>query len=235
MKTKQQATPPTGDPGAMWDIPLEVYANEQELLQGLAQQEEPACTCLFKRFARLLYAVALRMVRNPEEAEEIVQNSFLQACSHMTDFEQRSSLHTWLHRIVSNTALMHLRRKQPETASLEESREQWGFDAVSEEMTPDAHMLDQELRKAIQLAIEQLPETLRTPFLLRSVEGQSTKEVARRLGISEGTLKVRLHRARQELRRLLHSYLQGEETRSLWAQGPRENYSSKADSWEGIN
>lgn len=97
-------------------------------------------------------------------------------------------------------------------SSLEEPREQARGDVVSKELTPDAHVLDQELRQAVRLAIEQLPETLRTPFLLRSVEGQSTKEAARYLGISEGTLKVRLHRARQELRKLLHSYLQEEET-----------------------
>jgi RNA polymerase sigma-70 factor (ECF subfamily) len=194
---------------AVWNIPLSVYANEQDLLQGLYQQEEPACTCLFKRFARQLYSVALRLTRSPEEAEEIVQESFLQACSHITDFEQRSSLQTWLYRIVSNTALMHLRRKQPDSSSLEESQEKQGLDVASEEQTPDAQVLNAELHKAIRLAIEQLPETLRTPFLLRSIEGLRTKEAAQRLGISETAFKVRLHRARQELRKLMHSYLQG--------------------------
>lgn len=195
--------------GAVWNIPLSVYANEQDLLKGLYQQEEPACTCLFKRFARQLYFVALRLTRSPEEAEEIIQESFLQACSHIKDFEQRSSLQTWLYRIVSNTALMHLRRKQPDSASLEESQEKQGLDVASEEQTPDAQVLNAELYKAIRLAIEQLPETLRTPFLLRSVEGLRTKEAAQRLGISEAAFKVRLHRARQELRKLMHSYLQG--------------------------
>lgn len=218
MNTRHHASSSRSEPDERWDIPLEVYANEHELLQGLFQQEEPACTCLFKRFARQLYTVALRMVRNQEEAEEIVQQSFLQACSHVRDFEQRSSLRTWLHRIVTNTALMHLRRKQPACASLEESQEQRGLDAASAEFTPDEQVLDQELRQAVRLAIEQLPETLRTPFLLRSVEGQSTKEAARHLSISEGTFKVRLHRARQELRKRLHSYLQEEEALPLRAQ-----------------
>lgn len=207
MNTDGREIPTNQEQNALWNIPLEVYANEQELLRGLYQQEEPACTCLFKRFARQLYTLALRMMRSPEEAEEIVQESFLRACSHITDFEQRSSLRTWLYRIVSNTALMHLRRKKPDSYSLEASQESQEVDLASEEQAPDARVLDEELRKALKLAIEQLPETLRTPFLLRSIEGLRTKEAARRLGITETTLKVRLHRARQELRKLMHSYL----------------------------
>lgn len=193
-----------------WNIPLEVYGSEQELLQGLYQQEEPACTCLFKRFARQLYAVALRMVKSQEEAEEILQEAFLHACSHITDFEQRSRLPTWLHRIVANTALMHLRRRNLDASSLEEAQEQGAEEATPEELTPDAQVLDQELRKALHVAVEQLPETLRIPFLLRAVEGRSTREAAQQLNISEGTLKVRLHRARQALRKLMHGYLQEE-------------------------
>lgn len=193
--------------GEWWNIPLHVYANEQELLRGLYQQEEPACTCLFKRFARQLYLLALRMTKSPEEAEEIVQESFLQACAHIPDFEQRSSLRTWLYRIVSNTALMRLRRKVPNTSSLEASQERLEMNLASGEPTPDARMLDEELRKVLKLAIDQLPEILRLPFLLRSIEGLKTKEAASRLGITEVTLKVRLHRARQELRKLLQSYL----------------------------
>lgn len=191
-----------------WNIELDVYGDEQELLRGLYEQEEPACTCLFKRFARQLYALALRMTRSPQEAEEIVQESFLSACSHISDFEQRSSLRTWLYRIVSNTALMHLRRKKSDAFSLEESREKLEANLASGEQTPDARVLDEELRKALKLAIDQLPETLRVPFLLRSVEGLRTKEAAEYLGITETTLKVRLHRARQELQKLMHSYLQ---------------------------
>ncbi|GCF08674.1 RNA polymerase sigma factor [Dictyobacter arantiisoli] len=208
MDTDSREIPSNQEQSAWWNMSLEVYANEQELLRGLYQQEEPACTCLFKRFARQLYARALSMTRSPEEAEEIVQESFLRACSHITDFAQRSSLRTWLYRIVSNTALMHLRRKKPDSSSLEASQERSGADLTSEEQTPDAWVLDKELRNALKLAIEQLPETLRTPFLLRSIEGLRTKEAARRLGITETTLKVRLHRARQELRKLMHSYLQ---------------------------
>lgn len=208
MDTDGRKTSSNQEQKAWWDLPLEVYANEQELLRGLYQQEEPACTCLFKRFARQLYARALHITRSPEEAEEIVQESFLSACSHIADFEQRSSLRTWLYRIVSNNALMRLRRKAPDLTSLEASQERQEVDLASGEPTPDTRVLDEELRKALKLAVDQLPELLRTPFLLRSVEGMKTKEVAKYLGITEATLKVRLHRARQELRKLLYSYLQ---------------------------
>ncbi len=221
MKTEGRELSSNQEQRAWWNLPLEVYANEHELLRGLYQQEEPACTCLFKRFARQVYVRALRMTRSPEEAEEIVQESFLNACSHIGDFEQRSSLQTWLYRIVSNTTLMRLRRKAPDITSLEASQERQEMDLTSGEPTPDAQVLDEELRKALRLAVDQLPEILRTPFLLRSVEGLKTKEAASRLGITEATLKVRLHRARQELRKLLHSYLQ--EDVSLPLQGPNRS------------
>lgn len=126
LKMHKHITPSRQEQGAGWDIPLTVYGSEQDFLRGFYQGEEPACTCLFKRFARHPYAAALRMVRNQEEAEEIVQGSFLRACTRVRDFEQRSSLQTWLSRIVSNTALMHLRRKCPDTSSSEESQQEGG-------------------------------------------------------------------------------------------------------------
>ena len=103
-----------------WDIDTEVYKNEEELLEGLRRQEKMACTCMLKRFARRLYALARRMVNNDADAEEVLQESFIQACSHISSFEGKSSLSTWLYRIVTNAALMNLRRKTHQTLPLTE-------------------------------------------------------------------------------------------------------------------
>lgn len=193
-----------------WDIDTEVYKNEEELLEGLRRQEKMACTCMLKRFARRLYALARRMVNNDADAEEVLQESFIQACSHISSFEGKSSLSTWLYRIVTNAALMNLRRKTHQTLPLTEEvdEEQTSNTAmlVDEENTPDNQILQAEIRTAIREAIAQLPTTLREAFILRHVEGFSTKAAATTLGIEESALKVRLYRARKELRKLLVAY-----------------------------
>src|SRR5579884_771980 len=103
-----------------WDIDFEIYKNEEELLAGLRRNEQWACTCLLKRFARRFFKLARQMVNNDEEAEEIVQESFIQACDHIANFEGKSSISTWLYRIVSNAALMYRRRKVLATFPLQE-------------------------------------------------------------------------------------------------------------------
>jgi RNA polymerase sigma-70 factor (ECF subfamily) len=193
-----------------WEIDTEIYKNEEELLEGLRRKEKMACTCMLKRFARRLYTLARRLVNNNEEAEEILQESFIQACNHISSFEGKSALHTWLYRIVVNAALMNRRRKiletQPLTEEVDEEQIGSAMTLVDEENTPDNTILQIEIRTAIQEALAQLPETLRKAFILRHVEGFSTKAAAIQLGIEESALKVRVYRARQELQKLLTAY-----------------------------
>jgi RNA polymerase sigma-70 factor (ECF subfamily) len=193
-----------------WEIDLEVYKTEEELLAGLRRQEQWACTCLLKRFARRFFLLARRMISNAEEAEEIVQESFLQACQHISRFEGRSSLSTWLFRIVSNVALMHRRRKVLATSPLSEEADEAQVRSaatlVDDKSAPENRVLQTELRAAINGALAQLPATLRDAFVLRHIEGLSTKAAAQLLNIEEAALKVRVYRARQELRKMLASY-----------------------------
>jgi RNA polymerase sigma-70 factor, ECF subfamily len=193
-----------------WDIDTEIYKNEEELLAGLRRKEKMACTCLLRHFARRLYSLARRMTNNDADAEEILQESFIQACHHILSFDGKSSLSTWLYRIIVNTALMHRRRKTlvtlPITEEVDEEQPGSAVTLVDEEHTPDNTILQMEIRTAIQTALEQLPDILRQAFILRHVEGFSTKDAARQLGIEESALKVRVYRARQELRKLLAAY-----------------------------
>ncbi|GAC1372948.1 MAG: sigma-70 family RNA polymerase sigma factor [Ktedonobacteraceae bacterium] len=193
-----------------WDIDMDVYKNEEELLEGLRRNEKMACTCMLKRFAHRLYLLARRLVNNDAEAEEILQESFIQACSHIASFEGKSSLNTWLYRIVTNAALMKRRHHTPETLSLNSERDDQHTDymmtLIDEENTPDEAILDAEVHAAIREALTQLPDTLREAFILRHVDGLSTKAAAAKLGITESALKVRLYRARRELQTLLAAY-----------------------------
>jgi RNA polymerase sigma-70 factor (ECF subfamily) len=200
-----------------WRVPgpkidLSVYDSERALLDGLRAGEPDACTCLVKRFAPLVYAKALRMVADPDEAEGVLQLTFIKACEKLSTFEGRSGLGTWLYRIATNEALMQLRRGHAAFAALEALDEQiqpadlpqnlhaWPLD-------PARVALNQELHGQLERALAALPESLRVVFVLREIEGLSTDETAAALELGESAVKVRLHRARLRLRELLAGYL----------------------------
>lgn len=194
-----------------WDIDLTIYDDEGELLAGLRRKDRMACTCLLKRFAPRLLRLALNLTGQPDEAEDVLQESFIQACANIDDFEGRSGLGTWLHRIVLNTALMRLRRRQKDTVRLNDD---WDApsnpvpDALIDHATePDATVLTLEMREMVDRALLELPPLLRAAFVLRDIEGLSTREAAIALEIGEPALKVRLHRARLVLRTALRRYM----------------------------
>lgn len=188
------------------------YSDEQALIRALKAGDKRACAELVRRYSRPLYRVVLRILGSPEEAEEALQETFISACDKIATFREDAKLSTWLYRIATNTALMRLRREKENVLSLDppvETKEghwypehlaDWRFD-------PHQVVLTRELRQVLEEAIQKLPETLRTVFVLRELEGLSTAETAQVLGISETATKVRLHRARLLLREWLSPYL----------------------------
>jgi RNA polymerase sigma-70 factor (ECF subfamily) len=192
-------------------IDLSVYDDEQRLLEALRQGEPDACTCLVKRFAPLIFARAMHLTNDGDEAENILQQTFMKACERVDSFEGRSGLGSWLYRIATNEGLMHLRKRNPqvkiddiaETLPVEEGKPGGALDH-----DPAESALAGELREYLARALAELPENLRVVFILREVQGLSTEETAAALGIREGTIKVRLHRARQRLREMMTGYLQ---------------------------
>ncbi len=213
-----------------WEIEQTIYQDEADLLEGLRRRDRMACTCLLKRFAPRLYRLALQISGNPDDAEDIIQESFIQACNHLDNFEGRSGLSTWLHRIVLNAALMQLRKRGPISGALPEWDESrmlqmsaQGVGAMGQGDTSTdrvlSQVLSQELRETIDRAILLLPDALRAAIVLRDVEGLSTAETAQALGITESAVKVRLHRARLALRRSLTPYLEGYEGPARGAEG----------------
>lgn len=192
-------------------IDLSIYDDEAALLAGLRRHDPDACTCLVKRFAPLVYARALRLTADADEAEGVVQSTFIKVCAALPNFDGASSLGTWIYRIATNEALMLLRRRKPQIA-LEDVAESLQPDEVPQQLhawSPDPQRvaLDSELRAQIEQAIAALPEPLRVVVLLRDVDELSTEETAAQLGISPGAVKVRLHRARLRLREALAGYL----------------------------
>jgi RNA polymerase sigma-70 factor (ECF subfamily) len=186
-----------------WETDLSVYDDEAALLAGLRRQDRLACTCLLKRYASRLYRLALQLTGEPDEAEDVLQEAFIQACAHVAEFEGRSGLGTWLHRIVLNTGLARLRRKSLATVPLDGDLESTPAALVDRTGEPSDMVVTRELGEAIERAALALPDGLRAAFVLRDIEGLSTKEAAAALGLAEPALKVRLHRARVALRRML--------------------------------
>jgi RNA polymerase sigma-70 factor (ECF subfamily) len=158
-----------------------------------------------------VYNLALRMLSDPQEAEDVLQETFLNAYQALPGFEGRSSLSTWVYRIASNASLMRLRKKQPVTLSVDEPLTLNAGDHLSRQLTdwssiPEDELLSNESRRVMDEAISELPEALRIVFILRDLEGLSTAETGEVLGLSDGAVKTRLHRARLWLRERLSAY-----------------------------
>lgn len=167
---------------------------------------------LTNRYERRVYSLALRMLRQEQDAEDVTQQTFLSALEHLSGFRGEASFSTWLLRIASHAALKVIRkRKGLETVSLDEAAEgSRDSDAVPHpeyiadwRHSPAELAHKNEVRRLLDDALNQLDEKHRLVFLLRDVEGISVKETAEALGLSEANTKVRLLRARLQLRELL--------------------------------
>jgi RNA polymerase sigma-70 factor, ECF subfamily len=188
-----------------------VYATEAELIAAAHASRQDAFTEIVERHSGTVYNLALRLVNNPQEAEEVLQETFISAFQALDRFEGRSQLGTWLYRIAYNAALMRLRRRQVPTESLDEPAVTEDGDMLPRQFAdwsalPDEQLLGKEFHGVLEKALAALPNSLRSVFVLRDIEGLSTAETAEALGLTETNVKVRLHRARLALREKLSSY-----------------------------
>jgi len=179
-------------------------ADEAELIARIQAGDKSACDECIAIHSPALNRLLLRLMGNEQDAEDVLQETFLNAFRAIDKFEGRSSLSTWLYRIAYNAAMMRLRRPKAPTISVEETlnetpgyipRQLFDWCCLPEE-TYDSEEVQTELRQAIAA----MPESLQLVFRLRELEGMSTAETANTLDISDSATKVRLHRARQWLR-----------------------------------
>ncbi len=167
-----------------------------------------------------MLALAERLLRDHGLAEDVVQESFLRALKGLENFEGRSSLKSWLHRITVNAALSKLRqlKRLAETSIDEHLPEFDQYDCRIETpwsrlATVDEVMESEDLQRQVYAMIGELPDAYRVVLQLRDIEEYDTSEVASLLEITESNVKVRLHRARAALKKLLEPLLSGEETK----------------------
>lgn len=182
------------------------------LLARLRRGDEDASTELVRRHAGRLLAVARRMLRNDEDAKDAVQTAFLSAFRAMPNFNGQSQLSTWLHRIVVNASLMKLRaRSRRPEESIEDLLPRFLEDGHHTETWSDLgasvdELLERkETRARVRAAIDRLPESYRTVLMLRDIEELDTARTAELLGVTTNAVKIKLHRARQALARLLET------------------------------
>ncbi len=175
-------------------------APDFDLTQMAANGNISAFELLYERYHRRTYSLCLRMMKNRTEAEDLTQEVFIQLFRKAGSFRGDSAFSTWLHRLTVNQVLMHFRKrsfKNEKTSEDGELPEQIAHDSANRTKTP---VLD---RIALKRAVGELPPGYKSVFLLHDVEGYEHSEVARILGISIGTSKSQLHKARLKLRGLL--------------------------------
>ena len=180
---------------------------DAELVARLQRGDHTAFEAIVRTHGGRLLSVARRFLGNNEDAQDAVQDAFIRAFKAIHTFEARAQLHTWLHRILVNTALMKLReRRRRPTESIEELLPNYsadGHQSVASRDWSDAVLERKETASLVRQAIDKLPDQYREVLVLRDIEEKDTAEAAEILGTTSNVVKVRLHRARQALRTLL--------------------------------
>lgn len=167
---------------------------------------------LVNRYEKKIYRLGLNLTGNPEDAEDMLQETFLKAFEHLADFREDSRFYTWIVRIAINQGLMKLRKRRgSKEVQIEDGENDDGEiiprDFADWRPNPEQELQRTELETILQDAARSLPMTFRTVFFLRDVEGLSTEETAELLNLSEGAVKARLFRARLRLREELSKIL----------------------------
>lgn len=174
--------------------------SDLDLAQKSAEGDVVAFEQLYRRHFRRVYAICLRMIGNPTEAEDLSQEVFIQLFKKIGSFRGDSAFTTWLHRMTVNQVLMHFRKRSTRSEMLTEEGET-PVQIVQGTANPNAMPVVDKI--ALEKAISELPPGYRNVFVLHDVEGYDHEEIARMLGFAEGTSKSQLHKARLKLRQLL--------------------------------
>lgn len=178
------------------------HMSDEEVVERVLRGEIALYELLMRRYNQRLYRIARGIVRDEAEAEDVLQETYLRAYQNLEQFEGRSKFSTWLTRIAVYEA-SHRRRQAARLVALPSTEDEGGVSMHSlraSSADPERTAGNSELRQALEEAVDELTPSLRLAFILRDVEGLSTREAAESLEVSESALKVRLHRARAELR-----------------------------------
>jgi RNA polymerase sigma-70 factor (ECF subfamily) len=189
-------------------------ASDQEVVARAVAGEEAAFRELVRRYERPVFSLLYRMVRDRALAEDLAQETFVKVLNGIRSYNPQYKFSSWIFKIANNAAIDHLRKREPETLSLDGSPHAPSGDAARATTpqlgdpgeSPLRELEARELGAAIEQAIARLRPEYRSCILLRFVEGYSYEEIARILDVPLGTVKTHIHRARNELRRYLEDH-----------------------------
>lgn len=187
--------------------------SDSEVVRRVRAGESALFEILMRRHNRRLYRVARSVVRDETEVEDVMQQAYINAFTHLDQFEERAQFSTWMTRITLNEAFARRRKLQQSVAVAEErrsigsERERSMDTMTSTRPDPERETYAAELRAILEHAVDALPDAYRTVFVLRDVEGLSTAEAGDGLGLGEEAVKTRLHRARAMLRRSIAAHV----------------------------
>jgi RNA polymerase sigma-70 factor (ECF subfamily) len=184
--------------------------DDRELVARAQKGDRDAFRGLFERYSRRAYSLAFGVVRNPDDALDVVQDAFIKAHRHLDKFEGQASFYTWLYRIVMNLAIDHLRknRRQKTVDFSDAAMDEGGLgeDSLIPRIiggNPGRSLMDKEIRERIAVALDELSENHRAVLVMRELEGLSYEEMAHAMGCSKGTIMSRLFHARKNMQRRL--------------------------------
>jgi len=197
-------------------LPSQVVKDDEPVLVAAAKSGDiSAFETLVGRYERKIFRLAQNITQNREDAEDVMQESFLKAYEHLDNFQGNSRFYTWLVRISVNQALMKLRKRRPNVVSLDEEMDT-GEELMPREVqdwgpSPEERYKQTELSEILSSTIAELDPSFRIVFQLRDIEELSTEETADALGLSVPAVKSRLLRARLKLRQKLDRYFRRSE------------------------
>ncbi|OHB78265.1 MAG: RNA polymerase subunit sigma-70 [Planctomycetes bacterium RBG_16_64_10] len=181
--------------------------DDVQLIDAALSGDSTAFGELVTKYQNRLYNTMVQVVGSVEDAQDVVQEAFVQAFVTLDRFRRASAFYTWLYRIAFNTAMSQKRRRRP-TASVEETRARTGDDPVDEAPPPDRRMLQAERVAQVRAALAMLSEEHRAILVLREIDGRPYDEIAEILALPIGTVRSRLHRARLQLREQLSAFVE---------------------------
>src|SRR5215470_15634871 len=195
--------------------------SDEEVVRRVINGERALFEILMRRYNQRLFRVTRSIVTNDLEAEDIIQDAYVRAYEHLSQFEGRARLSTWLTKIAIYQAYARVRRVDRQKLDSISALEEQGMDVKSNARDPEQQTHDGEVKMVLEKAFDALPDEYRSVFMLREVEGLSTAETAECLEISEENVKTRLHRARALLRREIYSLVGANANMAFQFLGPR--------------
>lgn len=179
---------------------------EKRLLDKAQKGDMSAFEDLVKAHEGFVYSIAYKMLGNAQDAEDAAQETFIKPYISLAGFRGESKFSVWLYRLASNVCIDMLRRKKDTVSlSIGDEDEETTLDIPDHRFQPETLLEKKELREAVQEGLTQLPETFRTPLMMREIGGQSYEEIATVLALDIGTVKSRIFRGRKKLCRILTS------------------------------